>query len=442
MTFDETRPAQLEYAIARVTDLRDKYRRSGAYGAVTLPWGGRKHSTAQGLRDHAALVERLRVLVKESQSHLWLRVLRHVQRDPRRVGVGELGTARGYWKYARDIRRQYRRDPIKLSKYLSSIGIDSVACKSMLTEYIAKYEPLPKFDMLYGKDVRTALMHCVGTSTCMSDDAAEAGYPALYYDNPDKVGMLVKNLCQDGHEMSGDCFAFVWTDDDGNRWLDNLYPNDDVHYGDFARWADANNVHMMCCTDAGSNPDWRTASITLRPPSSGYFPYVDYFSADIHHDKVVLRADGEYDLKFTDGSYEDSPQCSNCNNHVDPSQYYSHDDDIYCEECYYEIFTQCENCWESVDRDCTVDVEGDCWCESCANDSATACDHCGEYVVTAIDVRTPHNSQNWCESCVSNDAFQCACCSDLCSDKLVHSTIEDMCEECGDEKEREDEQAD
>jgi hypothetical protein len=419
--------------------------------SISLKTRIRGESKRRGVHAHMKLIERAEQLRENSATkaeyNWWVRFIRHVRRDPRMVGVKTASQARGCVSLARDTRRLWKREPMRLTRYMSSIGLDSVACKHMSARYLAKYEPDANMDLIAGEDMKLGLMHDIGTSVCMSGEKASA-YAALYYENPDKIQMLVKNLRyeyvddeQDILAPQGDCFAFVWTDDDGQRWLDNTYPRDETHDADYVEWARKHNV-VVLWNRQPDDPSQHDAIITLRYPSTGYFPYIDHFSnADVYpDDKVVLHESGEYSLQHTDGSYDESLYCYGCDDRIDPAAYYEVGYDVYCEDCYETTFTTCAYCEEIVARDDVISVD-DCeyWCDDCVKHHAFECHYCDDvHSGTCKSVSLANgDTVDACKECAESRTATCENCGERVELERMYDG--DTCNDCAPNEEDEHE---
>lgn len=426
----------------------------GRYG-----WAShKKHSERKKNQQHGQVLHEQLIIRAESlklsassekEYKWWTRFIRHVKRDPRMVGTKAAVNPRGCVSLARDTRRLWKREPLRLTRYMSSIGLDSVACKHMSARYLAKFEPAARMEFITGEDMRLGLLHSIGAPVCMSGPGA-SDYAAMYYENPDKVQMLVKNLRyerrwdvydRDTLVPQGDCFAFVWTDDDGRRWLDNTYPRDETHDADYLEWARANNVIVIW--DRLANDPWpRDAVITLRYPSTGRFPYIDNFCrADIYKgEKVVLHDDGDYELQFTDGSYEESMVCYNCAERLDPNEYYTVHHETYCEDCCHENFFQCEHCDGIYSHDEATTVNNCAiWCEYCAMNHAFTCHYCdtlcsGDYQLVRL---AKGNVVISCGDCAEQHANYCENCGETVVKEDMHDS--EVCSNCAPNEEDEHE---
>lgn len=411
---------------------------------------------------HAAFLTRLNHMrvypgMDPKESQAWLRAWRHARRDPRLVAVPTCDTiakvGRGRVELARDSRKPLeRRVDTKISRYFASIGLSSTMCSRLSAQYRARYEPDADFTMLRGDEIRRALYHGAGSRVCMSGESASP-YAALYYENPDKVNMLMLNYRQDYVEQKpiGDCFAFVWTDDDGRTWLDNLYPGHDQHRIAFMEWAKKNNAYITW--DRGFRPETPGLSsvcITLKLPSSEQWPYLDSFdTGTIYHDKLVLSGDGNISFHQTDGTHNNSYVCYECDCGLGESDYHrGANDEIYCDNCYYDLFTNCERCGDTEWLGEVVEVvvsssrygsDPQYWCTGCAEYHASECDNCCTTVVEGLlaSVRMDNGLvEEQCEMCISKNAHTCDNCGD--NYETMDDNDPDLCADCA--KENRDEQ--
>ena len=75
-------------------------------------------------------------------------------------------------------------------------------------------------------------------------------------------------------------------------------------------------------------------------------------------------------------------RCYCCDDRVSEDDYYSAEDEVWCERCYYDRFSTCQRCEETTRHDdlCCVQTgrsAEEYWCEDCADRYASTCYHCG-----------------------------------------------------------------
>lgn len=147
-------------------------------------------------------------------------------------------------------------------------------------------------------------------------------------------------------------------------------------------------------------------------------------------------------------------ECYECGRSRTREQLTDIEGDLYCNNCVSDLFYYCEDCDSYHDRDSGGTFVGS-WsdrlvCDDCL-EHYSWCEHCEHWYdpdyVSFSEVNFRNGSESWCQGCVDNEyscreIFECAGCDELfhCDCEYeVNDTL--FCEECGREKEKEEEAA-
>jgi hypothetical protein len=161
---------------------------------------------------------------------------------------------------------------------------------------------------------------------CMTGDCSE--YTRIYANNPDNVGVAYYQI---GNEILAR--RLVWTDNNGDHFLDRQYPNsctDATDRLEAALLAELDgDVYLRTdhCQGRGCFKHSQTGElaeptqITLDPPDNGYMPYLDSFSHSYDHprdsDEITLTnwyTSDSIVFHSTGGGWEDNRTiCRDCN---------------------------------------------------------------------------------------------------------------------------------
>jgi hypothetical protein len=93
----------------------------------------------------------------------------------------------------------------------------------------------------------------------------------------------------------------------------------------------------------------------------------------------------------------------------------THDDEIYCEDCFDDHYYSCTDC-ETIEKlPAPETANGHDYCEHCYNERYIACERCSDACErdSTTTVHTGHRrSQDWCEDCTSQNASRCSSCDE------------------------------
>lgn len=136
---------------------------------------------------------------------------------------------------------------------------------------------------------------CMRYSRCSS-------YFKIYTKNPDVCQLLT--LTNDKNELIGR--ALLWTDINGNKWMDRVYTNKDSLIELFYKWGKENGFNKL---NGGEWSVIRNVKVKIKSKDYKQYPYLDTL---IYYDKkegllnvITNDIDGKYyELNDTDGDYE------------------------------------------------------------------------------------------------------------------------------------------
>jgi hypothetical protein len=225
-----------------------------------------------------------------------------------------------------------------------------------------------------------------GSGIAYSCMAGESDLLELYVNNDRHVGILT---------WAGKARALVWTDEDGQRYLDRCYPNHSVGARVLRRYAVSQGWHVRD-GDSYSADGFRDSegelvhlSLRLEVPLSELMPFIDTlrYGRDWDGYSITLSSSSqgrEYTFDATDGSGLVSQcTCDSCRERVpeDESRTPYYDDATYCQSCFEELYTYCDCCGEESRRDDCVETR-DHWevCPDCVTARYRQCPECGDYV--------------------------------------------------------------
>lgn len=219
-------------------------------------------------------------------------------------------------------------------------------------------------------------------SSCMF----RAEYTKWYDDNTDVVKVV--RILKEGEYIGR---ALLWTTEQGEQYLDRVYPSDcGAHTRAVRKWAQDQGIRCKEYDDMDDEDEAFT--VTLKATEVGY-PYMDTFKyATVLSDGRVHLSTigGVYTLNSTDG---EGPGWD--------------DESYYCEHCeervrgdVFEVVTNSRG-WTSM------------WCESCMESEAVLIDargstHEGEYVAERFAIELHNGTYAWHEDvsrCTYTDEY-------------------------------------
>ena len=257
------------------------------------------------------------------------------------------------------LQRFFRRQLEISSKDLSDAFLDEYANSVMevLSTGLDSKVKLYKGDELSKFYAETRITSCMTGSCCNFKTS-------MYSLNPDKVQLVIFDKV---------LRAFLWTDDNGNKILDRIYPAQHRLIPMFRKWAKARGYYLR------NNPDQITGDtnngissgkdhiITLK--HDGLFPYVDTFKfGNFYYDKIVLSNNpkfGNVILMLIDGRLRPRKVCEICKGFVyrDSGVNTQLGSISVCQDCFDKIGFCCELCGEN----CLSSIENSkIYCKSCS----------------------------------------------------------------------------
>lgn len=360
----------------------------------------------------------------------WLRLLRHVRRDPSLIAYSEneMECMEGKISWARYAHKPFKnRVRGKMSKLMSVAGVPAHVVGNIAQDWIAAHTKRYEFEEIKGELVGYAYTEAVGCSSCMTGTDE---YVRMYVENPDKISMIVLKI--DGLKAGR---AILWkldghTEESPLLYLDRPYPQSDRIFALYRAYAQKNNIELWY---DGGELGYNTC--TVKPSSNGAIPYMDSWcgmNVQNNGDWQFKMGSGQYTVCCTEGGplYEGAgvSYCCYCEAVIDPNYAMFDVFDCYCEECWNDNFTYCENCVEYVSRDDVMNVEGAEWCPRCVDYDAFICEDCGNLINNNnSDSRIEGSSV--CEDCGDNYA-RCFGCGNYFADMTQEHEGQLVCDDC------------
>lgn len=135
-----------------------------------------------------------------------------------------------------------------------------------------------------------------------------------------------------------------------------------------------------------------------------------------------------YDLHYGD----DYHTCENCGDTLNEDDaYYTPNDEMLCQDCFYEVCQDCYVCGETHWRDdCTwVESTNEDVCERCLDRHYGYCDACHEYYPSRDIVQVGDNG--YCEDCLLENCTMCDKCNEwVHNDSIIVIDDTVYCEDC------------
>ena len=245
-------------------------------------------------------------------------------------------------------------------------------------------------------------------------------YTRWYEDNPERIALL---LVRDGDKTAARCVLF--TTDQGTIHAASVYSDDTL-----ARRAIADK----CRAEGWNTASPTGATVTMKPPSNGLFPYLDIFRSTESDPRgkadIVLNDRSHGDVSFASqtggwsGYYggESEYECDACGCALSEDELHTDENgDGYCGECYRERYVylnyrgpggrwvEREECREDVYTcsDCsgmflsehvTTDTNDRTLCFRCQEDY-TLCPTCEEFTDEAEEVE----DEFYCAQCAAEE---------------------------------------
>lgn len=134
----------------------------------------------------------------------------------------------------------------------------------------------------------------------------------------------------------------------------------------------------------------------------------------LHHAHAAIEANAM--------ALQPTPRCRSCQDTITGEGWTSpHNDDVYCEACWYDEFSHCGGCDQPFSNDDLVYYEhlGECWCQDCYYEHySTECQDCDEYCVADDAGNYPfqrfdhdgHALGVWCDNCYEHALGTCNQC--------------------------------
>jgi len=368
----------------------------------------------RGVRDrHTKLCDKLRSLSENADGDErragWLRVYRHVRRDPSLIGYCKsvLDALDGKVSYAR-----YAHNPVKrrvvsrMSKIISAAGVDNALTGLLYQDWLSMHKNNWKIEVIEGPQVVQAYLDAIGCDSCMTGDEELVD---LYQRTPDKIKMLV--LHEDGHPTGR---ALMWMLDEDSVpdgvppvYIDRPYPQSDRVFAYYKRYAEREGIKLSYM-DGGMHACSRDITCTVNQAETGAIPYMDTWeSMSVLKNgkwRFFMSSDGDYGVCCTEGGplYSGSSHvyCHYCGERILSED--AHDDgyEYWCDSCWHNTHSECECCGETVHNEDLREVNGnEQWCDCCARDT-WVCYGCDERV---SDNRAIEIDGEWyCDNCAEN----------------------------------------
>jgi hypothetical protein len=303
---------------------------------------------------------------------------------------GQSLETRGTIAYATHKSHRYdvtRRRQTTLVRYLrtrwpTECGPLSRDIERLGEEYLAETASFDDVVEWSGSDV-TEIYNSGIAHTCM---AGETDLIELFAINDEQVSVLT---------WAGKARALLWTDDDGQRYLDRCYPSPSTGSRVLRRYAAAQGWYARqgdsYRTDGFLDSDGNrvTLSLRLNVPSSELMPFLDtlQYGSDWDGDRITLSSSAQgaqYTFDSTDGGgLVATCSCECCGDRVldDEVRYPSYDLGGLCVGCYEDTYTCCECCGDECRRDDCVETRDHYdVCPDCLTANYRQCAECGEYV--------------------------------------------------------------
>ncbi len=164
------------------------------------------------------------------------------------------------------------------------------------------------------------------------------------------------------------------------------------------------------------------------------WPFMDSF---IHGHKIegdtyrlsMRDDDKEFICDCQNGSHSSScPECINCGGEANPDYSYTHEEEIWCENCFHDTFTACGCCEDTTPLEDTYHIESECIdvCQSCLDYYFTLCKDCDD------SFRGEGSEEDGiCGKCI-DDYYVCNQCGELThSDDITHTPDDEAyCNDC------------
>lgn len=374
----------------------------------------------------------------------WLRVLRHVGRDPALVAYSEdeCESMKGKVSYGRyPMWPAKKRVRCKFSKYMAAAGVPNSLVGVMAQAWAAEHAIDADVRVVYGGDIQNAYENSYGSTSCMTGGGAE--FATMYQCNPDKIGLAL--LYTDG-EIEGR--ALLWKldppEEDPNAepelYLDRPYPQCDRVRALFQHWAQKQGIQHTYMT--GGLPN--TAECTIDLDDNQAVAYMDSFSTfkALNNYRIRLYADcrGPYDACCQDGGpfLAGRVECDGCGESFHEDDCVGVGLDTYCCHCYSDMFSECDICSCTTHNDDCVYTEDDrTVCDTCYDMHYSGCDICND-VVHNSDINLAVSSEldmAVCERCAEDSVTTCDDCNNHVLLGYVHNTNGDeLCESCYEER--------
>jgi hypothetical protein len=384
----------------------------------------RKHEAVMALLGILNLREHLLMLPHLSPDGQSIRFFPEGGIDRWNVSHSALGKKWSEMSLVRCLRRRFR------------VTIDSVPDDVLrdLAETLKVYWDLDKYKVTELKGDEIAKMYRrfesetfngVGLSSCMTWEGAVD----LYACNPDSVSLL---FCEGGAR------GLLWTDSEGKRYLDRVYPDN----GPAVVAVKKHAKEVLGATPIFRSGYTERLELVLDMPSNGLVPYMDTLNhGDLIDGNSRIRISNEYshntstELDYTDADPFGSARfcCDYCGDRTTECDavYIDGDHATWCSYCAEDHAFPCNNCGEMYRDSEAVNVDGSPWCPHCVEREARECKRCGCHTENFEDVQ----GEIWCSTCTDNDSQECTECGERFSDDQLND--DGRCTECEREYRRE-----
>jgi hypothetical protein len=246
----------------------------------------------------------------------------------------------------RFVRRQLEIDNFKLPDYSLEYLGKQLAIHTAPDEYINS-----KVKILEGDDIVD--FYSKGAHSCMSGSSSKN--VIIYALNSDKVKLAT----------FGKYRALLFTLDDGTKYIESIYNNDNSNQYDLL-------VKFGRINGYKTKDDIKQKTKFLTLVHNGVFPYMDtFYIGKFDEDKIILSncnfKGNNIDLDSTEGLYSVFSACYFCfkDKNLDFDLKSIGVDDKCCYECYRKYLTLCKACDKVIVKSDAVVCKDKYYCKDC-----------------------------------------------------------------------------
>lgn len=228
--------------------------------------------------------------------------------------------------------------------------------------------------------------------------------------------------------------ALLWTLDNGEKFLDRIYPDNGQIKAHYKQYCHDHGI-MMRRHNALPSGRETDGPLTVSVDCNCPMPYMDTFGwANNGLDSLCSMPRGGYNIELhnTDGGYpedSDATFCERCENRCDDDDLTRVDNQYVCQSC-IEDAHYCDCCQEYTFDRGGAPVQDDWFCSPCLESYAVYCDRCAEYV--REEYATIIDNEPICNDCAEG-ANVCVGCGERTFEDLETIDGECYCESCAEE---------